>query len=507
MKCPNCKKKIKKEDAFCQECGTKISIEDKRKHHQASSIHKKYIYIGAAVVLLLAITAFAILFFGHKSSDKNVVCNSPYIRHELGCCLDKNSNSICDNDESTNTVNTDNGLKSNNQNNKTINTSSQVKITNPTGSELSVTELKNKISTYLGKAVQGQTVTIDSAVNEVDVYYLKLTVDGKNYNSFARKDGSLLFASGIDLTQNPSTADATTQTINPVGTILSESVIKTKVSNYLNNLLNKTATITGFEDQGDLYALKIYTDGTTYDSYVRKDGSFLFPTALDMNQPINVTQNNPPAQTNNVPKTNKPVVELFVMSYCPYGDQAEKGILPAVRTLGDNIDFKIRFVYYAMHGKKEVDENLRQYCIQAQQSDKYLNYLACFLNAGDSPGCVLKANVDQTKLDTCVSASDTQFSVTKNFNDQTSWLNGNFPKFDIDLALNTKYSVGGSPTLIINGLESNAGRDSASYLKAICNTFNTPPSECSTQLSTVSPGPGLGYDSTSAATAAGCSVN
>ena len=72
MKCPNCKKKIKKEDAFCQECGTKISIEDKRTHHQTPSIHKKYVYIGIAVVVLLVI-AFVILFFGNKSSDKNVV--------------------------------------------------------------------------------------------------------------------------------------------------------------------------------------------------------------------------------------------------------------------------------------------------------------------------------------------------------------------------------------------------------------------------------------------------
>jgi hypothetical protein len=28
-----------------------------------------------------------------------IVCNSPYIRHEQGCCLDTNDNSICDEDE------------------------------------------------------------------------------------------------------------------------------------------------------------------------------------------------------------------------------------------------------------------------------------------------------------------------------------------------------------------------------------------------------------------------
>jgi len=48
---------------------------------------------------------------------------------------------------------------------------------------------------------------------------------------------------------------------------------------------------------------------------------------------------------------------------------------------------------------------------------------------------------------------------------KSSWLNGNFPKIGIWMQhLNTKYNVGGSPTLIINGVESNAGRDSASFL-------------------------------------------
>ena len=93
-----------------------------------------------------------------------------------------------------------------------------------------------------------------------------------------------------------------------------------------------------------------------------------------------------------------------------------------------------------------------------------------------------------------------------NYNDQTTWLNGRFPKFDVDAALNTKYGVGGSPTLIINGVQSNAGRDSASYLKAICAAFNTAPTECSTTLSSTQPGAGFGYDSVGSAQAAGCEV-
>ena len=35
------------------------------------------------------------------TSDETVICNHPYIRHADGCCLDTNSNSICDDDETT----------------------------------------------------------------------------------------------------------------------------------------------------------------------------------------------------------------------------------------------------------------------------------------------------------------------------------------------------------------------------------------------------------------------
>ena len=43
-----------------------------------------------------------------------------------------------------------------------------------------------------------------------------------------------------------------------------------------------------------------------------------------------------------VPKSDKPLVELFVMAYCPYGTQAEKGLIPVIELLGDKIDASIK---------------------------------------------------------------------------------------------------------------------------------------------------------------------
>ena len=57
--------------------------------------------------------------------------------------------------------------------------------------------------------------------------------------------------------------------------------------------------------------------------------------------------------------------------------------------------------------------------------------------------------------------------------------------------------------MIINGGESNAGRDAASYLSGICAAFKTAPtSECSKKLSSDTPGAGFGTTTTPAASAA-----
>ena len=203
-------------------------------------------------------------------------------------------------------------------------------------------------------------------------------------------------------------------------------------------------------------------------------------------------------------------MELFVMSHCPYGTQMEKGILPVVDLLGNKIDFEVKFVYYAMHGKDEVNEQTRQYCIQEEQNDKYTAYLSCFLKAGNTDACLAEAKVDNSKLQSCVNATDKKFDISKNFNDQSSWLSGRFPLFNTHKADNEKYGVAGSPTLVINGAQASAGRDPASLLRAVCGAFNEAPAECSQTLSSASPAPGFGEGTVAAsggaANAPGCVI-
>ncbi|MEM2031459.1 MAG: hypothetical protein QXG83_01455, partial [Candidatus Pacearchaeota archaeon] len=70
--------------------------------------------------------------------------------------------------------------------------------------------------------------------------------------------------------------------------------------------------------------------------------------------------------------------------------------------------------------------------------------------------------------------------------------------FAEDKALNEKYNVRGSPTVIIDGREvSIYPRDPQSIANALCDAFKTKPSECSKAFSTMNPSPGFGSGSSS----------
>ncbi|MEK7168033.1 MAG: hypothetical protein AAB791_03465 [Patescibacteria group bacterium] len=267
---------------------------------------------------------------------------------------------------------------------------------------------------------------------------------------------------------------------------LSAKAASAKAESFVNNqLLNGQggAVIEVVGKEGSLYKLEVSYQGKKIDSYMTKDGKKFFPQVFDMesdagaNQPSAAANNASPAVE--APKSDKPAVELFVMSYCPYGTQIEKGIIPVLKALGDKIDFKLKFTSYTLHGEKENNENLNQYCLEKEQNSKLIPYLDCFVKSGDSASCLKSNNIDESKLASCLSSASEKFNVTGD-------------DFDIYQVENDKYGVQGSPTLVINGAKVESGRDSSSLLKAICGAFKTAPSECQAQLPSTSPAPGFG---------------
>ncbi len=275
-----------------------------------------------------------------------------------------------------------------------------------------------------------------------------------------------------------------------------------------------TATLQEVKTENGLVKAMIDIGGQVLPIYISKDGKLLFLQAIPLstevaNQNTNAEQQNSPQPVQEVTtKSDKPEVELFVMSHCPYGTQMEKAMLPVVKTLGDKVDFNVKFVYYAMHGEKEVKEELNQYCIQKEQNDKYLDYLYCFLEDGDGERCLDEVGIDKEKLTSCTEAADKEFKVTEEFENKDNWLSGRFPLFNIYKADNEKYGVRGSPTLVINGETVSVSRDSASLLKVICSAFNEQPEECNQEFSSAQLSPGFGFSESAQANnaAAGCGV-
>ena len=296
---------------------------------------------------------------------------------------------------------------------------------------------------------------------------------------------------------------------------LSAPAAQAKAEKFINDFLMQSgtkATIKSVTQEYGLYKMTIDIVSGQVESYVTKDGKLFFPQALDMDK-IAAARNTPTGNatdsstgadqsTTVTQKTTKPKVELFVMSYCPYGTQIEKGLLPVLAALGNKIDFQLKFVSYSMHGQKELAENLTQYCIEQGQPTKLDAYLSCFLQNGDSPTCLTQTGINQSQVNTCVAKTDKQYSVTSDFNNKVNY-QGNYPGFAVNKADNEKYQVGGSPTLIINGQDINSGRDSASLLKTICSAFPTAPAECQATLSSATPDPGFGSSTSASAASTG----
>jgi protein-disulfide isomerase len=266
---------------------------------------------------------------------------------------------------------------------------------------------------------------------------------------------------------------------NLTGNVVKTDVIEKNLLGFIASQgSGSNASVVDTVREGQFYKVTVEYNGQEIPVYVTTDGKYLISQLI----PLNATTTAAPAEEApaEVPKFDKPVAELFVMTYCPYGTQAEKGLIPALKTLGTKINGKIRFVHYFMHGDKEEQETYTQVCLREEQSNKFIPYLECFLSDSNSSRCLVSVVADKAKLADCL-------------------VNRSKEYYAQDSELSNKYGVGGSPTLVINGIQSDAGRSPASYLAGICAGFKDAPADCGKEVSSVTPSPGFGYTQTAAA--------
>ena len=115
-----------------------------------------------------------------------------------------------------------------------------------------------------------------------------------------------------------------------------------------------------------------------------------------------------------IARVGKPTLELFVMSYCPFGVQAEEKLIPIVKEFGNKIDFKLQFIaqekeapsaqditpFTSLHGYPEVAENIRQLLIAQEYPEMYLDYILCRGKKLDKSweNCAEKLGIDVRRI-------------------------------------------------------------------------------------------------------------
>jgi len=241
--------------------------------------------------------------------------------------------------------------------------------------------------------------------------------------------------------------------------------------------------------ENGVYKMKLNIAGQEYTSYVTTDGKVFFPSGMEIPAEILAGGESGDQQDTGIPKKDPSQALLFVMSYCPYGNQAEEAMMSVADLLKNKADIQVHYVIYnnyngggskycldkdnkycSMHGIQELNQDVREICVQKYQNDKFWSFVKeanakCTSQNVDTcwEGAASAAGVDIAKVKTCQK-------------------NEALTLLEQEVQLGQKYGISGSPQLVINDTESNAGRTPEGYKTAICSGFNNPPEECSQAL-------------------------
>jgi hypothetical protein len=276
-----------------------------------------------------------------------------------------------------------------------------------------------------------------------------------------------------------------------------QSDVQAKVLQFVKSQVTDPVSVVNTSFKDGFYQVLVLYQGKDIPVYVSADGKNLVQGIMPLDQLIQTSQNTTPAQTQptTVTKSDKPVVEAFVFAYCPYGLQFEKALFPVYDLLKAKADINIVYIG-AMHGEFEHVESLRQIAIlKLYGNDKLFAYLKEF----DVNTNIGSCNGDATCLDKYLPAIYTKLGMNKA--NIESYMNTNSEAiYQADEARASSLGISGSPTFVINGAQAQVSRTPDSIGKAVCNAFNTTPTECSTALSTAATSAGFGASTGSVAT-------
>jgi hypothetical protein len=283
-----------------------------------------------------------------------------------------------------------------------------------------------------------------------------------------------------------------------IGALLSDTF-------FLNTGEETEVVFSRYEDEGTHVALYYKVSGQEIPVIVSKDYSYLYPSAIEydeMEQEIAdamaAYEAQLEAELEGYPETEEPEVMLFIMSNCPYGNQAENGLVDAVELLEGSISFEPVYIIYdetvhpsysaeneecyvnenvtycSMHGRYELDQGIREKMIYNRYGEaKWAEYAVavneqCFAAGEDIEACwksvAESMEINSTEIESSFEAE----------------------KFEI-LAHEKEVTFGmqqfGSPGILINGMEYSGSRSAEAFKAAICSAFSSEPADCTTELS------------------------
>jgi len=184
----------------------------------------------------------------------------------------------------------------------------------------------------------------------------------------------------------------------------------------------------------------------------------------------------------NPPKSEKPVVKFFVMSFCPFGNQAEAGLKPVYDLLKDKVEWQPRYIvsrqgqnFVSLHGKQELNQDVRELCVlNLQGGEKYWQFVEkvnqnCDYQTADKcwTGQAQAVGVKTSPVSSC---QETQAEAL---------LAAQIEEVE-------KYQAYGSPMVFVNEELYDGGRAPEDYKLTICSAFESEPPECATVLSETS---------------------
>lgn len=254
---------------------------------------------------------------------------------------------------------------------------------------------------------------------------------------------------------------------------------------FYENLGVQGLSIVSVKEVSGLYQVTLSYQGQDIPVYMTKDGKNIAESFTPLE--IEDSSNSPQETPEEIPKSDKPVVDLYVMSFCPYGVRAENNIFSIVDLFKDKIKFNMRFIanvngntvesVQSLHGLYEAKEDLRQLAISNKYPDKFYAYLKefnskCYQYSGD-----------EAQIETCWKQVASSLNIDTKKIETLAYSKEGLDLLKADKVLTDKYDVSGSPTLIINGVKSDSiYSGTPSTQAAICAAFNQAPQECNTKL-------------------------